>query len=425
MSAPSAQAQEAQGGTLDCRGKPASETGRAILERFNSLRPGARLDVALDAYSSGLRMGLLEAGMRHTATKQDDGGWRLAISRGSAPAQGSIPGVHHVVSDGSSVWTCERGARVARIDAASRCLAAVDRIARKASHLALDAHAGRLFLADAEANEVIALRAADLAVQARWRAPGGPQLPLVSPDGSVCVTGGTTGTLTIARPRHDGYHEQTIAIGACPHDPLLAADGEHVFVPCADPGNGELVKARLADGRIVGRCPAGDGPSHLAAHPNGTRIYCANSWDGTVSCVSAEGEHIATTASAASGGWAHAIDITPDGRWLFVANFLDDSVAVFDAETLERVALLPTEAYPHGLDVSPDGRHLVATGFAADHVRVYDARSHRELARIAVGAGSSHTAFCGAAAYVGCSVSDHIARIDLANLSLTGQISIH
>jgi YVTN family beta-propeller protein len=405
---------------FDCRGKSFPEAGRAIIERFNALEPGAHLEVFLDAYPAGLRMGLLEAGARHTAEHRDDGAWRLNVARGLAPAQGSVPGVHHVVSDGYSVWTCERGEFAARIDVHTRCVIAKKRVARKASHLALDAATGRLFIADSEADEVIALRAADLRIEQRWTAPGGPQLPLVSPGGIACVSGPTTGTLTIGRPKYDEYRAQTIAIGACPHDPVLSADGEHVFVPCA--GSGELVKVRLTDACVVGRCEVGDGPSHLALHPDGTRIYSANSWDGTVTCVTAEGERVA---DAPSGGWAHAIETTPDGRWLYVANFLDDTLAVFDAATLERVALLATEAYPHGLDVSPDGRYVIATGFASNHVRVFDAGTHCELARVAVGMGSSHTVFTSAAAYIGCSMSDYIACIDLATLSLKGQTSIH
>jgi len=93
--------------------------------------------------------------------------------------------------------------------------------------------------------------------------------------------------------------------------------------------------------------------------------------------------------------------------------------------TLERVALLATDAYPHGLDVSPDGRYVIATGFASDHLRVFDAKAHCEIARIKVGQGSSHTVIVGKYAYVGCSVSDRIACIDLAELSLQDQIPVH
>jgi YVTN family beta-propeller protein len=243
---------------------------------------------------------------------------------------------------------------------------------------------------------------------------------VVSADGSVCVTGPATGTLTIARRHGDGYDAQTIAVGACPHDPLLTRDGAHVFVPCA--GGSEVVKVRLVDGSVVGRCEVGDGPSHLALHPDGTRFYSANSWDGTVTCVTVDGKRVA---SAPSGRWAHAVDIAPDGGQVYVANFMDDTLAVFDAATLERVALLATDAYPHGLDVSPDGRYVIATGFASDYLRVFDAEALAEIARIEVGQGSSHTAIAGKYAYVGCSVSDCIACVDLEKMSLQKQIRIH
>ena len=108
-----------------------------------------------------------------------------------------------------------------------------------------------------------------------------------------------------------------------------------------------------------------------------------------------------------------------------IRNFFDDTLAVFDAATLARVALLATDAYPHGLDISPDGRYVVATGFASEWVRIFDAGTQRELARIEVGQGSSHTVFSADDAYVGCSVSDHVACIDLAALMLKDRIRIH
>jgi DNA-binding beta-propeller fold protein YncE len=395
--------------SLDLRGKVLAETGRALIAHFNHAAAGTRFTALLDALPAGLKVWLLEAGARYTAEPLAGSGMRLVIERGASPAQGSIPGVHHVLGRGASIWTCERGHRVARIDAASGTVAAVRAVARKASHLALDAAGERLFAADSDGNAVIALRADDLTELARWDAPGGPQLPLVSPDGIVCVTGGAVDALTIARPRTGGYATQTITVGACPHDPLLSSDGLHVFIPCA--GAAEIVKVRLADGVIVGRGATAAGPSHLARHPAGGRLYSANSWSGTVSCMSEEGSSLGC---ADSGGWAHAIDISPSGRWVYVGNFLDDTLAVFDAGTLERVALLQTEPYPHGLDVSPDGRYVVATGFGSDCVRLYDADAHVELARIRVGQGSSHTAFVRSDfAWVGCSVSDHLAGVDL------------
>jgi len=158
-------------------------------------------------------------------------------------------------------------------------------------------------------------------------------------------------------------------------------------------------------------------------HPDGSRLYCANTFDGTVSCLSVEGDLLA---QEASGPWAHQPAITPDGRLLYVANFLDDTLAVFDADSMEKLASLETEPYPHGLGISPDGRWVVATGFSSDKLRVYDAKNQTEVARIDVGRGSSHIAFLPdqEIAWVACSVDDHLAQLDLAAMVCTRRIGL-
>lgn len=402
---------------LDCRGKGA-EAARLVFDWYNALGQGERFSAHVDTYGPQFRLSLLEAGVRHRAIRSVDGTWELLIQRELSPAQGTIPGVHHAVSDGKgSVWVCERAARVSRIDGHERRVVATAEVATAAAHLALDADGGLLYVADAGGGEVLALRAADLKLKDRWAAPGAPQLPLVSPEGVVCVTGGASGTLTIARPRKRGYEVKTIPVGHSPHETALTVDAGHVFVSCA--GDGELVKVRLDDARVIGRCAAGDGPTHLL--PVGRRLYATNSWDGTVVCLTEDGTVIAR---AASGGGAHAFDATPDGRWLYVANFLDDTLAVFDAESLKRVALLETEAYAHGVDVSPDGRYVVASGFSSDFARVYDATAHLELGRVEIGRGSSHSAFVANTAFVCCSVADHVACVDLDTRRVTGRLNI-
>ncbi|HEY5899322.1 MAG TPA: hypothetical protein VIV54_17270, partial [Burkholderiales bacterium] len=297
---------------VDCRHKSVPEAGSAIIARYNAAAPGERFDALVSELAPGLKMWLLEAGARH-AVHWDGDDWRLIFERRASPAQGSMPGLHHLVAYGDSIWACTRAQRVGRFTSDGDCVVA-RAVARKASHITLHHHTGRLFVADAEGGEIIALRADDLSEIARWAAPGSPQLPLVSDDGVVCVTGGGTGTVTIAWPERDGYRSKSFPVGVAPHDPCLDRAGAHLFVPCA--GESAIVKLRLSDGAIVGKITVGDGPSHLAIH--GERVYSANSWDGSVSCVSTEGERLA---QAASGGWAHAIDLSPDGRFVYVGNF--------------------------------------------------------------------------------------------------------
>jgi YVTN family beta-propeller protein len=408
--------------TLDCRELPIREAGLAILGAYNAAEDGAEFPVLVDSLDASLRIWLIEAGAKHSVHEDDNGDWLLTVRRGLSPGQGTIPGLHHVTAAGSAgVWACERSKRLAHFDAATGEVIRVAEIATKASHLAVDRDERWVFVADPGANELLAVSTADLSVQHAWPAPGGPQLPAVTDDGIVCVTGGGTGTLTIVRPRANDYEVQTIAVGACPHDPLLMPDGKSVFVPCA--GDGTIVSVDLEDGGILGRYAAGDGPSHLVLHPDGSTLYSANTFDGTVSCLSVEGDLLA---QETSGPWAHQPEISPDGRWLYIANFLDDSLSVFDTESMDKIATLQTEAYPHGLAISPDGRWVVASGFSSDYLRVYDAMAHTEIARVEVGRGSSHIAFLPdqQAAVIACSVDDHLARLDLASMTCTQRVGL-
>jgi YVTN family beta-propeller protein len=332
----------------------------------------------------------------------------------------TVPGVHHVVARDGAVWATDRRRRAARIDGASGAVEALCEATAEASHFDVDREGRRMFIADVR-GKLIAVDARRMSVLEAFDAPGAPQLPMVADNGIACVTGAATGTITIVRPQGTGYASATYPVAKGPHDPVPSADGAFAFIGCA--GDGIVAKVRLADGAVVGRFAAGDGPSHIALHPDGTRLYVANTYDGTLVSLSVEGDVLGR---AESGRWAHVPRLTPDGRSVFVANFLDDTLSVFDADTLERRAILEVESYPHGLDVSPDGRFVVATGYSSDHVRVFDAGRHVELARIEVGLGSAHTAFTadGRFAYVGCSVVDRVARIDTGAMRCADSIAL-
>ena len=274
-----------------------------------------------------------------------------------------MPGIHHVVTTPSgTIWTSERAKRLARIDKHSAAVTGVTEIAVMASHIAVDGQESWVYVADALGDAMVIVDADKLTVAETISAPGAPQLPMITDDGIACVTGPITGTLTIIWPSATGFRDKTIEVGPAPHDPVVSPDGQIAFVPCL--GDGTLARVNLSEGRVETRFAVGAGPSHLVMNAAGDRIYSANTFDGTLSCVSPDGDMIA---QAQSGGWAHVPRITPDGKSIYVANFGDDTIAVFDAATMERTALLPCEPYPHGLDIAPDGSVVFATGYSSEY----------------------------------------------------------
>lgn len=407
--------------TLDLHKLQPPDALREALETYNKLQRGEEIAIVVGSYTSGLQMGLVEAGVKHRL-HQEEGGYRLILCGASQSLSGA-PGIHHVVAGrNGDVWTCQRARRVARIDGHHRVLVAARDVATKASHIALDEARDRLFIADSGGNALLCVRASDLAPVGCWQVPGSPQLPLVTTEGIACITGGAAGVLGIVWPSSGGFRSKVIEVGTGPHDPIASPDGQSVLVPCA--GDGEIVRVRLSDGVVTGRFAVGEGPAHLAVHPDGSRIYVANTFDGTLACISPDG---ALHARVESGQWAHVPEVTPNGQLVYVANFFDDTLSVFDALTLKRLTTCHTDAYPHGLNIASDGKKVVATGFSGDSVTVFDGATGRECAHIKVGEGSAHTAFLpkGRTAFVGCSISDHVAVIDLDAGQCLGTIKLN
>lgn len=418
---------------LDLTGRSVPDAGRTLLAAYDAAAPGDRIAARLDALGPALHMWLIEAGARfevqdtntdtETDTETDEGGpILLTLTRARAPALTAAPGLHHIIShENGTLWTAERAARVARIDGASGEIISIATVAKKASHLAVDPAGKWLYLADFAGAELVIMDAETLAVVARLPAPGGAQLPVAAGHDLVCVSGPGSGTLTIGRYVSGAWEHQIIKIGNTPHDSVVTKDGRALFVACA--GDGDVAKIDLNDGKIIGRIKTGAGAGHIAAHPDGTRLYCANSFDGTLTAFSVDGQHLGTVPS---GGWAHHPEVSRDGTHIYVANFLDDTVGVFNAETLERIDDLETEPYAHEIAISPDGATLILPGYSSDHVMIYNAKTLHLRSRLEVGAGSPHTAFSadGRWAYTTCSVANHITRIDMSNMTVDGYIQL-
>jgi YVTN family beta-propeller protein len=69
--------------------------------------------------------------------------------------------------------------------------------------------------------------------------------------------------------------------------------------------------------------------------------------------------------------------------------------------------------YPHSFEVSPDGRWLVVANTGGASVSVVDAQQHAVVATLPVGAGPSHVVFdeAGECAYVACSGANTVAVV--------------
>lgn len=137
---------------------------------------------------------------------------------------------------------------------------------------------------------------------------------------------------------------------------------------------------------FAAKARTGAEPRHCVFHPNNRFCYVLNEKDSTAALYyfdeekgTLEGKQITPTIPEdyTGDGWASAIDIDPQGRFLYVSNRKHDSLTVFtlDQETghmtwLQNIATGGVQ--PRFITVSPDGSQVLAANELSDTVRVFN-----------------------------------------------------
>jgi 6-phosphogluconolactonase (cycloisomerase 2 family) len=235
--------------------------------------------------------------------------------------------------------------------------------------------------------------------------------------GSVAVLpildGGLLGTATDIRrdSEHLGSKQATnaspgsFAISGhdAPHAHMIAPDPQGKFVLATDLGQDRIYTYRFdvstgklnpADDAPFAALPAGDGPRHFAFHPNGHWLYAFQEESSTIAFFLYDGEtgSLATqqTISALPSGfagtsYASEILVSPNGKFLYAANRLHDTIAAFSIGAdgrLKWIAEISTMGdYPGQFRIDPSGNFLYACNLHSDSITCF--RIHRETGRLA------------------------------------------
>jgi 6-phosphogluconolactonase len=123
----------------------------------------------------------------------------------------------------------------------------------------------------------------------------------------------------------------------------------------------------------------GAGPRHLAFHPGGGAVYVVNEADSTVTACAYDpergrlepGETVRTVpADTTVDNYPSAVLVSPDGRFVYVANRFHDSVAVLaTGPRLRLIATYPCGgAFPRDMALADGGRLLLVANERADLV---------------------------------------------------------
>ncbi len=178
-----------------------------------------------------------------------------------------------------------------------------------------------------------------------------------------------------------------------PHAHMIAADPSGRFVIVNDLGLDRTFVWKLdpASGKLTANNPpfipaasAGAGPRHFVFHPNGRHFYnlyeeaselAVYDWDGQTGGLTLRQKLSTLPPGFAGTNFTSEILITPNGRFIYVANRLHNSIAWFAVLGDGRVRWVGEEwtrgDYPRNIALDPSGSWMFACNQRSDHVTAF------------------------------------------------------
>jgi 6-phosphogluconolactonase len=177
-----------------------------------------------------------------------------------------------------------------------------------------------------------------------------------------------------------------------PHAHMIQADASGRFVLSTDLGLDEILiwKFDVENGKLLPNDPAavklptGDGPRHFAFHPNGRWLYCLQEEASTLAVFDydagngtlAAKQTLSTLPKRFAGtNFPSELVISPDGRFLYAANRLHNSIAWFSIAPGGTLTLAGEEwtrgDYPRSFSIDPSGRYLYSCNQRSDAIACF------------------------------------------------------
>jgi 6-phosphogluconolactonase (cycloisomerase 2 family) len=186
-----------------------------------------------------------------------------------------------------------------------------------------------------------------------------------------------------------------------PHAHMIAADPHNRFVLTVDLGQDRIYVYRFdantgkltpSEGDPFVSFPSGDGPRHFVFHPNGRWIYalCEESstvvslhYDGTSGKLTLQETISSLPTGFAGTNFTSEVVISPDGRFLYAANRLHDTIAMCSIDSGGRLKLIGEIStmgdYPRHCTFDPSGRFLYVCNQRSDSITCFKAQRETGL----------------------------------------------
>lgn len=178
---------------------------------------------------------------------------------------------------------------------------------------------------------------------------------------------------------------RTISLGEFkrPHGIRVSHDSKTVWVTCE--ASQAVVGIDAASGRVVETYRTGQETSHmLVPSKDEQKLYVANIGSGSVTIIDRKTGQVKSLHSDAG---SEGIDISPDGKFVWIANRAANTISILDTASDTIVATVKAGGEtPIRIKFTPDGQYALVSNARSGTVSIFDAGRREEIGKIETGA---------------------------------------
>ncbi|MCV9388641.1 lactonase family protein [Reichenbachiella ulvae] len=197
---------------------------------------------------------------------------------------------------------------------------------------------------------------------------------------------GTIGEAGTARQHEGQGGDMDRQAGPHAHFSQFSSDGKYLYA--VDLGTDQVIyypmdSGRMGEGKVALQLDPADGPRHLDFHPSKAFVYVINELNSTIVAakVLEDGsferiEKVSTLPEGYEGeSYCADIHVSKDGRFLYGSNRGHNSIAIFSIEEDGKLKMVATESvfgnWPRNFTLSPDNKFLLVANKKSDNITVF------------------------------------------------------
>ncbi len=213
----------------------------------------------------------------------------------------------------------------------------------------------------------------------------------MAPDGKhAYFTAGQSGYVIEVDTAANTVTRQIPTHGKISHMVLVSPDGALLYTANIDTQNVSIIDR--ASGELLAQVPCGKGAEGMCFTPDGKELWVGNQDAGTITVIDVAARTARETFPCP--GMPVRIRFTLDGKKALVASWTTNGeLVVLDSKSHAEIRRVPVGAQAIGLELTPDGKRVFVGCEHRDGIHVVDLDTLEVVAKIATGDGSDAMAW--------------------------------